>query len=62
MSKKDYIQRYIFIINRLKSRASTFEELQDYLLMYCIDPRSPKSPDFGFFYLAKILKDTCVDG
>lgn len=32
MAKRDFIQRYIFIINRLKSRASTFEELQDYLL------------------------------
>ena len=32
MAKRDFIQRYLFIINRLKSRASTFEELQDYLL------------------------------
>ncbi|OYU82521.1 MAG: WYL domain-containing protein [Flavobacterium sp. BFFFF2] len=32
MAKRDFIQRYIFIINRLKSRASTFEELQGYLL------------------------------
>lgn len=32
MAKRDFIQRYIFIINRLKSKASTFEELQDYLL------------------------------
>lgn len=32
MAKRDFIQRYIFIMNRLKSRASTFEELQDYLL------------------------------
>lgn len=32
MAKRDFIQRYIFIINRLKSRSSTFEELQDYLL------------------------------
>ena len=32
MAKRDFIQRYIFIINRLKSSASTFEELQDYLL------------------------------
>ena len=32
MAKRDFIQRYIFIINRLKSIASTFDELQDYLL------------------------------
>lgn len=32
MAKRDFIQRYIFIINRLKSKASTFAELQDYLL------------------------------
>lgn len=32
MAKRDFIQRYILIINRLKSRAATFEELQDYLL------------------------------
>jgi predicted DNA-binding transcriptional regulator YafY len=32
MAKRDFIQRYILIINRLKSRPSTFEELQDYLL------------------------------
>lgn len=32
MAKRDFIQRYILIINRLKSRASTFEELRDYLL------------------------------
>jgi len=32
MAKRDFIQRYILIINRLKSRNSTFEELQDYLL------------------------------
>jgi len=32
MAKRDFIQRYIFIINRLKSRASTFDDLQDYLL------------------------------
>lgn len=32
MAKRDFIQRYIFIINRLKSRAATFEELHDYLL------------------------------
>ena len=31
MAKRDFIQRYIFIINRLKSKATTFEELQNYL-------------------------------
>ena len=32
MAKRDFIQRYIFIINRLKTKASSFDELQDYLV------------------------------
>lgn len=32
MAKRDFIQRYIFIINRLNKATASFEELQDYLV------------------------------
>jgi hypothetical protein len=31
MSKKQYIQRHLLIINKLKSKSSSFEEIKSYL-------------------------------
>lgn len=33
MAKKQFIRRHLLIINRLKSRSSSFEDLQEYLLI-----------------------------
>lgn len=32
MSKLMYFKRYLYVIDRLRSRSSSFEELQDYIL------------------------------